>query len=49
MKKGRVVVSDGEKNTGRKIVAHVRNFMQFIASDIIAVNLFLSHGLHVAF
>lgn len=45
MKKGRVVVPDGEKNTGRKIVAHLRKSTKFIASDIIAVNLLLSHGL----
>lgn len=45
MKKGRDV-PDGEKNVGIKIVARLRNFMQFIASDITAVNFLLSYGLH---
>lgn len=49
MKKGRVVVPDGEKNIGRKVVAHLRKPLQFIASDMRAVNHLLSHGLHNTF
>ena len=45
MKERREVVPDVEKNIGQKIVAHLRNFMQFIASDITAVNFLLSHGM----
>lgn len=49
MRKGRETVPDGERNIGRKTMACLKNFMQFIASNITAVNLLLSHGLHNLF
>lgn len=45
MKKGSDA-PDGEKNVGRKLVAPLRNVMQFIASDITAVDFLSSYGLH---